>query len=144
MRPGKAGRPMTDGGPLSFHHVGVAVQDVAKAADHFGRVFGAVVDTPVYHDLQQGVYIQFVKLGDLRIELLAPGAGQSPVDGMLKRGISIYHVCFEAEDFDARLNEWTSAGAQLVSSPKPAVAFGGRRVAFVMVQGLMIELVEGE
>lgn len=127
---------------LTFHHVGVAVPQIEPAAERFAKVFGAVTDSPVYHDPNQGVYIQFLKLGDARIELLAPAGQISPVDAMLRRGVSIYHVCYETADFDARLAEWVKAGAAMVSPPKPAVAFENRRVAFVMCLGLIVELVD--
>lgn len=133
---------MAEPGCIRFHHVGMAVTQIEPAADRLTSVFGAVVESPVYHDPNQGVHIQFMRLGDARIELLAPAGENSPVDAMLRRGISVYHVCFEAADFDARLDAWAKAGAMLVSAPKPAVAFGNRRVAFVMCLGLMIELVD--
>lgn len=125
-----------------FHHVGVAVPQIETAAERFRSVFGAIADSPILHDPQQGVYIQFLKFGNAKVELLAPAGGNSPVDAMLRRGISIYHVCFEADDFDKRIEDWVKAGAILVSPPKPAVAFDQRRVAFVMCLGLMVELVE--
>lgn len=133
---------MADPDQIKFNHVGVAVAQIEPAAERFRAVFGAAADSPILHDPQQGVHIQFLRLGNARIELLAPAGANSPVDAMLRRGISIYHVCFEAVDFDARLAEWVKAGATLVSPPKPAIAFGNRRVAFVMCLGLMIELVD--
>jgi len=126
----------------SFHHVGIAVSDLGRAADQMIRLFQARKASDVFHDASQGVHVQFVKLGDLLVELLAPAAQPSPVDGVLRRGIALYHVGYEVRDLDGQLASWKDTEVKLVSPPKPAVAFGGRRVAFVMWQGFLVELIE--
>jgi methylmalonyl-CoA/ethylmalonyl-CoA epimerase len=125
-----------------FHHVGVAVRDIRTAAERFCGMCGAVVESEVFHDPQQKVRVQFLKLGDLRIELIEPADAPSPLDSMLQRGVSLYQVCLEVGDLDATLACLREARVVLLSPPKPAVAFGGRRVAFVMCQSLVIELLE--
>ncbi len=127
-------------GPL--HHVGVAVRDIGRTIELFSALFGATPESEIVHDPNQGVRIQFIRIGDLRVELLEPAAKPSPIDGILSRGIALYHVCYEVSDLDARLAGWKGSAVSLVSAPKPAAAFGGRRVAFVMCQGLMVELIE--
>lgn len=133
---------MISGENLRFHHVGVAVQRIADSVSLLQGLAGATLEGGPVTDPQQGVNIQFLRLGDLRVELLEPAAAPSPLDGILKRGISLYHVCYEVDDLESQLDSMVSAGARLVSPPKPAVAFNQRRVAFVMAQNLMIELLE--
>ncbi len=128
----------------AFHHVGVAVRDLAVAADALRRLFPNAEASPVVQDPNQGVNIQFLRLGDLRVELLEPAAQPSPVDSILKRSIGLYHVCYEIDDLDECLTQWIIAGATLASPAKPAKAFDNRRVAFIINQGLMIELLEAE
>lgn len=125
-----------------LHHVGVAVHDLRQAAEGLCRLFGATTESQVYHDANQGVRLMFVNMGGLRYELLEPAANPSPLDSVLRRGISIYHAGYEVANMDARLAELLAKGATMVSPPKPAVAFGGRRVAFVMWHGLMVELID--
>ncbi len=125
-----------------FHHVGVAVREISQSVEMFARIFGAKVDSELFHDPHQGVRIQFIRLGDLRVELLEPAAEPSPVDGVLKRGVALYHICHEVDDLDAALGDLAAAKVTIVSPAKPAVAFGGRRVAFVICQGLLVELLE--
>lgn len=133
---------MHDGPIGTFHHVGVAVHDLQTAAAQFRDVLGAVVESDVIHDEIQQVRLQFVRLGGLRIELLEPAADRSPLDALLKRGIAFYQVCYEVNDLDVSLDRLKAGGAKVVSEAKPAVAFDQRRVAFVMCQGVMIELLE--
>ncbi len=126
----------------TFHHVGLAVREIGSAREFYERSLGATIESEVYHDPAQGVRIQFILVGGLRIELLAPAADPSPLDGILKRGVGLYHAGYETATFDQTLQRLTRSGMTLVSPAKPAVAFDGRRVAFVMGQGLMVELIE--
>ncbi len=125
-----------------FRHVGVAVRDVDAAAERFAALLGAVPDAEAVHDAEQGVRLRLIRLGDLQIELLEPAAEPSPLDSVIKHGLGIYHVCYEVDDLDAELSRLQASGVRTVSPPKPAAAFGGCRVAFVVCQGLMIELLE--
>ncbi len=127
----------------AFHHVGLAVPDIDSSRAFFERTLGANVESEVFHDPLQGVRIQFIQAGGLRIELLAPAAAPCPLDGILKRGVGLYHAGYETVEFDEKVRSIGASGMSLVSPPKPAVAFGGRRVAFFMGRGLIIELIEG-
>jgi catechol 2,3-dioxygenase-like lactoylglutathione lyase family enzyme len=127
-----------------FHHVGMAVKDLGQSAELLRGLLGAELEGPRYEDTNQGVFVQFLRAADLRIELLEPAGSPGPLDSILRRGIALYHIGYEVDDLEERLLGLVNGGATLLSAPKSAVAFGGRRVAFVMVQGLMIELVEGE
>ena len=70
----------------------------------------------------------------------------SPVSAVLQRGRGgLYHVCYAVEDLEAQIEKFYQAGCAVVSGPNPAVAFGGRRVAFLYTpQDDLIELVESE
>lgn len=125
-----------------FHHVGVAVKNIAQAASELSALFSAESESDVFHDENQGVRVKFMRLGDLRIELIEPAGTPSPVDSILKRGIAFYQVCYEVDDLGAELARLEAGGVSVLSPPKPAVAFGNRRVAFVMHEGLIIELLE--
>ncbi len=125
-----------------FHHVGVAVRSIDSAAETMGRQFGAGSRSEVVHDPEQGVRVCFLSLGEVRIELIEPAAEPSPIDGVLKRGMGLYHVCYEVDDLDGVLARLRGDGAALVAPPRPAAAFGGRRIAFVMSGGVMVELLE--
>lgn len=126
----------------SFHHAGVAVANLDDSLDHYVNVLGAVADAQEFVDPLQQVRIRFVTLAGARLELLQPLGPDSHLQGIVRRGIGLYHLCFEVPDMDGELARLRSEGYMLISPPKPAVAFGGRRVAFVMYQGLMIELLE--
>ena len=123
-------------------HVGIAVANLEHAVETYVRSLGAVAETETFSDENQQVRLRFLNLGGMRIELLQPDSERSPLNNILKRGIGIYHVCHEVDDLDAELERLKAEGVKVISPPKPAVAFGNRRVAFTMCQGLMVELLE--
>ncbi len=125
-----------------FDHVGIAVANLEHAVETYVHSLGAVAETETFSDENQQVRLRFLNLGGMRIELLQPDSERSPLNNILKRGIGIYHVCHEVDDLDAELERLKAEGVKVISLPKPAVAFGNRRVAFTMCQGLMVELLE--
>lgn len=129
---------------MKIHHIGMAVPEIKKAAESLVTLGGKVI-SPVYEDEHQKSLIQFVDLGGLTIELLAPNASDSPVSQSVKARRRLYHLCYEVDHLDEEVKRWASLGAVMVSEPKPAVAFDGRRVAFFMTkEGDLFELLEGK
>ena len=54
-----------------------------------------------------------------------------------------YHICYESEKFEDDLENLKSQGYKVVIEPRPAVAFEGRRVVFMMNIGFgLMEIVE--
>ena len=78
-----------------------------------------------------------------RIELVEALPGSEALASWLQRGFAIYHLAFEVSGLEPTIDRLDQAGARLVSPPRPAVAFGGRRVAFCMRPNLiLVELIE--
>ena len=125
-----------------FHHLGVACRDLDREFDSWERL-GYRAEGGAFHDPIQKVHGRFIVGPGPRLELLAPAGPGSPVDGVLDRGGKIYHQGFEAFGFDAALADLQTSGARLVAPPAPAVAFDGRRIAFLMTNTLnLIEIIE--
>lgn len=133
---------------LRFHHLGVAVRDLTSAVDQYSRMFGfKLIKGPIDDPLQRvtACFIASGLPGDITYELVAPLAGveKSPIDRVLDRGNTSYHVCYEAAGLDATLARLTQEGCARVSDPLPAIAFGGRRIAWVMTPTRhLVELLE--
>jgi methylmalonyl-CoA/ethylmalonyl-CoA epimerase len=118
---------------LSFHHVGLACADLAtEAAAH--ALLGFAPEGAIFEDPRQRVRGWFHALGPFRVELLEPLDDTSPLHDWLRRGVKLYHVCFETDDLDGALDRLRAAGHRTVSPPTPAVAFDGRPVAFVLLR----------
>lgn len=129
---------------MKLHHVGVVVKDLSSYGDAYGRLVGMVVDSEVFHDPLQKVYIQFWRddRGSL-LELIQPASQDSPVWRDAQKGGGLNHLCYEVEDIERQVAESMEQGAMLARPLLPAIAFGGRRVVFLYFLELgLIEFVE--
>ncbi len=130
----------------SLHHIGFVVANIAASMESFVNSLAGSWDGQVFHDPHQRVKVAFLSTapGDTQIELVEPAGESSPVARFLKvHGGGLHHVCYEVETLERELAEWRARGALIVSRPKPAVAFSGRRIAWVMTpEKLLVELLE--
>jgi len=105
-----------------------------------------VWDGNIYEDPIQRVKVTFLATGSESplMELVQPAADDSPVGSFLReRGGGLHHICYEVSDLEAQITELKSRGAMIVRRPKPAVAFQGRRIAWLLTtEKLLIELLE--
>jgi len=120
-------------GSFTFHHVGVAVADIEKASKFYSTAFGFQIVSGPFEDPIQKVKICF--LGEAgktsgNIELISPLTPDSPVNGYLAKEIGAYHMCYEVADIDTALAELRAKRCLVISKPVPAVAFGGRKIAW--------------
>ena len=130
---------------FSFHHVGVAVRNLAKAIPVYKDLFGYGVISGPFDDPIQNVSVCFLSRDttDTVIELVAPLGPNSPIDGTLKKGGGTYHVCYRVPDMDLAIAHLTQQGSILLREPLPAVAFGMRKIAWLMTEvDLLVELVQ--
>jgi methylmalonyl-CoA/ethylmalonyl-CoA epimerase len=128
-------------------HVGVAVPSLGPTTELLSALFGYRVMSGPFDDPIQKVTVNFLSKSDndvAEIELIAPIAEDSPIRSMLaKDGGGAYHLCFETSDIDAALVHAKKHGCIVVSAPVPAVAFQGRRIAWIYTRSRQLfELVE--
>ena len=130
---------------FTFHHVGVAVRDMAHAIPIYKNLFGYEVISGPFDDPIQNVSVCFLSRGpgDPMMELVAPLGPNSPVDRTLKKGGGTYHVCYEVPDLQVAIAHMMEQGSFLLSGPVPAVAFGMREIAWLGTEvDLLVELVQ--
>jgi methylmalonyl-CoA/ethylmalonyl-CoA epimerase len=128
-------------------HVGVAVPEIGAAEAMFGALFGSKVVSGPFDDPIQKVTVNFLTQTDedaAEIELIAPLTEDAPIQSMLKKtGGGAYHLCFETNDLELALSHLRSQRCLVVSPPAPAVAFEGRRIAWLYTPTrMLVELVE--
>jgi len=137
---------MHDVRPLALHHVGFVVADIASAMEGFLRSLNASWDRQIWEDPLQRVKVAFLSTrpGEPQIELVEPVGDRSPVRKFLvEKGGGLHHCCYETGDLGAELRAFRSRKAILVRPPQPAVAFDGRRIAWLLTpENLLVELLE--
>ena len=131
---------------MKFKHLGVAVADLGSALSVYSEVFEYRVIAGPYEDPIQKVSVCFVgsgRDGDLILELVAPLGEKSPVHQVLAKQIGAYHACYEVENLDQTLKHVRAKECLVLSQPVPAVAFGGRRIAwFYTPSRQLVEVLE--
>ena len=126
-----------------IHHLGVAVEDLDEAVDTYQRLFGAELEN---RDLveTQGVEAAAMRVGQSRVELVAPLGDDTPVGKFLaKRGPGMHHVAYEVTDLRRELVDLAEQGVQVIDE-QPHRGLFGLEVAFVhpdSVHGVLAELV---
>lgn len=134
---------------FKLRHVGVAVPSLGPATETLSTLFGYTVVSGPFDDPIQKVSVNFLAKSNsdvAEIELIAPLSDDSPITSMLaKSGGGAYHLCFETSDIEQALIHAKNNGCMIVSPPVPAVAFGGRRIAWIYTRSRQLfELVEAE
>ena len=125
-----------------FHHLGYACTNIEREAAPF-LAMGWKWDSPFIEDPLQGVRIRFMTGPGPKLELLEALEGSQPLTPWLEKGTKIYHQAFESPDFDGDLEALKANRCMLLGSPKPAVVFNNRRVAFAVLPNMfLIELIE--
>lgn len=130
---------------LTLHHIGVLVGDIPKTAAFYTECLGYKRESDIIHDPAQSAYVQFFRLPPDRVylELVSPDRPNSKLSNALKKGGGLNHVCYAIDDITTGCEELRTCGLFLISSPLPAVAFKGRRIAWLMGKDrVIIELVE--
>ena len=126
-----------------IHHLGVAVEDLDEAVDTYQRLFGAELEN---RDLveTQGVEAAAMRVGQSRVELVAPLGDDTPVGKFLtKRGPGMHHVAYEVTDLRRGLVDLAEQGVQVIDE-EPHRGLFGLEVAFIhpdSVHGVLAELV---
>jgi methylmalonyl-CoA epimerase len=131
-------------GALAIHHLGVAVEDLDRSIDTYGRLFGATVERRALVP-EQGVEAASLFVGDSRVELLLPLDADTPVGRFVaRRGPGMHHVAFAVADLAGELARFEAEGAELIDH-EPRQGLFGLQVAFVHPEatgGVLAELVE--
>ncbi len=129
-----------------LHHLGFVVPSIEQSAESFIESLGASWDRKITFDPLQKVRVAFFEgrnTADPLIELVEPGGSESPVSRFLERGGGLHHLCYEVDDLDAHISFCKSVGTMIIRPPVPAVAFGGRRIAWgISKKKLLLEFLE--
>ncbi|MFT0533500.1 VOC family protein [Castellaniella hirudinis] len=126
----------------AFHHIGIACKNLDREQLVWEQL-GYSQESPEFTDPIQNITGRFLTGPGPRLELLAAAGENSPVDGFLKRRTKMYHQAFTTPRFDAALTALESTGARRTADPAPAIAFGGRRIVFLLLpNGNLIEIIE--
>ena len=122
-------------------HVGIAVRSIAESRvfyEALGLAVAAVEEVP-----GEGVRVAMIPCGAMRLELLEPTSGESPIARFLeRRGPGLHHLCLATDDLGADDARLRAAGYRLLR-PEPGRGAGGCWIQFVHPRsagGVLVEL----
>ena len=131
---------------LTLHHIGCVVDSIENRIESYRVCLGSASVSQIFTDPIQRSRVAFLALppsGAVQLELVEPAASDSPVARFLEKGGGLHHLCYEVDDLQAQIQWMKSERAVLIRSPRPAVAFGGRRIAWMRTpDSLLIEYLE--
>lgn len=129
---------------FSFHHIGVAVNDIETTAQ-FYDLTGWVRIIETSYDTCQNVRACFYsKDGFPTVELIEAVDETSPMTKILaKTGVGPYHFCYGVDNMEDSIKKLKSLRFMPTSRPVPSTGMPGRRVCFLYNRNYgLIELVE--
>jgi len=131
---------------ILLHHVGYVVRSIEEIADRFARSIGASWDQKIIVDPLQEARVAFLAHRGQSlplVELVQPEGETAPVAKFLERGGGLHHICYEVKSIERQLESSRATGGTVVRTPLPAVAFEGRRIAWVFTKDrLLLEFLE--
>ena len=128
-----------------IEHLGIAVQNIAEVLPYYTDVLGLeFYKEEVVED--QKVKTAFLKVGEVKIELLEPTCPESTIQKFLDNGgRGIHHVAFKVEDgVSNALAQCDANGIRLIDNA-PRGGADGLKIAFLHPKstcGILTELCE--
>ncbi|MGH9652035.1 MAG: VOC family protein [Bryobacteraceae bacterium] len=125
--------------------MGFVVAGIEASVTGFVRALGAKWNGEIFEDPLQKVKVTFLSANpeEAQIELVEPAGPDAPVRAFLEKGGGLHHLCYEVGSCEDALRSLREQRGLIVKRPRPAVAFGGRRIAWgLTAEKLLLEFLE--
>ena len=124
---------------LKFHHIGLATEDINSSIEEMKLYFDIIEISDIVYDEKQDANLCMLTIADgTKLELISG----NQVAKLVKKRQFLYHICYETNDIEEQIKQFEQLGAMVISEPKEAILFDMKRVAFLMTNMGLIELVE--
>ncbi len=126
---------------MKFHHIGIATDDIESMIKKCQKFLEVKSVSDIVYDDNQKANLCMLDINDgVKIELISGEV----VQNILRKRQYLYHTCYSVENIEQTINELIEDGALLVREAREAILFNNRKVAFLMWDLGLIELVEEE
>lgn len=127
-------------------HIGIAVKDLNVAIPMWEKLLG-VKCYNIEEVAEQKVKTAFLKIGELKIELLQSTSEDGPIAKFIeKKGEGIQHIAFASTDIEGELARCEAEGIQLIDKA-PRKGAEGLDIAFLHPKstlGVLAELCQNK
>mgnify|MGYP000901338660 CR=1 FL=1 len=128
----------------ALNHVGIAVRSIAEQRPFYEQQLGAKFEC-IEEVPSQKVRVAFLRVHDVRLELLEPTDPSSTVQTFLdKRGEGLHHLAFTVDNLPERIAELKASGVRMIDE-SPRVGAHQMQIAFIHPKssfGVLTELCE--
>ena len=132
--------------PQKIEHLGIAIPSIAEALPYYEGVLGMTCYA-IEEVADQKVKTAFLKVGEVKIELLEPTSPESTVAKFIEKNGGrggFHHIAYAVNDIEARLQEVADKGVQLIDKT-PRGGAEGMTIAFLhpkSTAGILTEFCE--
>ena len=125
-----------------IEHIGIAVEDMAKAEKIFSTIFGK--NAYKWEEvISENVKTTFFKIGESKIELVSATNTESPIAKFLEKNREgMHHIAFAVEDIEKEMTRLKKEGIRLLND-RPKVGADNQLICFLHpkdTSGVLIEL----
>ncbi len=113
-----------------IEHIGIAVRSIDESLKYYEGVLGLKCYA-VEEVTEQKVKTAFLKIGDIKLELLEATSDDSPIAKFIeKRGEGVQHIAFAVNEIEKVLSEVKEKGIRLIDE-KPRKGAEELNIAFL-------------
>ena len=113
-----------------INHIGIAVASLEKQIPFYRDIL-RLEDLGREEVPDQKVKVAMFKIGEVKIELLEPTSGNSPIAKFLeKKGDGIHHIAFESDGIVEEIGFFTEKGIEMLDKT-PREGAHGTLIAFL-------------
>ena len=130
---------------MKIDHFGFLSKNIESTRETFKKLLEVSREqkAPIIIDEVRKCKICFIEQDGYRIEIIEPYKDSKIYPLLHKYKNTYYHICCEISSMKEEIERLQSKGFVITQEPEPAVAFEGRRVAFLLHPFLgIVELVE--
>ena len=122
---------------MKLHHLGIATKNIEKTKEFVYSTHTVIKEIGPIWDESLNANVIMIDISEgASIELVSGPV----VESTIKKGISLYHYCYEVDDITKSIKIFKDAGGSIILNPTPAILFNGRLVSFILTPIGMIEL----
>ena len=126
---------------MKLNHLGIATKNFKKTEKFVRNTHNVLNSIGPIWDPNLNANLQLFEISNgISIELV-----EGPkVSSLIKKGISLYHFCYEVDDINSKVSEFKENGGLIIVKPTPALIFEKRLVSFISTPIGLIELLSNK
>jgi methylmalonyl-CoA/ethylmalonyl-CoA epimerase len=125
-------------------HIGIAVRSIETTLPFYTEVLKLHL-LGIEEVESQKVRVAFLKVGEMKLELLEPTSEESTIAQFIKkRGEGMHHIALGVNSIEERILEMKENGIRMIDE-EPRIGAGGAHIAFMhpkSASGVLVELCE--